>query len=165
VRLTVDGVSQTESFEMTINPNESYTRAETDAKADFWMALYDKAEEGVQAVLEAKAAQATVEEAVATEGASDELRAQGEVIDKLASDFVGSMVSTGTTLVQIISQPTKPLSKFVTLHNIMETSEGPPNEPMLEVYERTAAEIDAAIAAFQTDLAREMARFEELGGA
>jgi hypothetical protein len=162
VRLTVDGVSQQESFEMTMNPNEGYTPAETDAKGDFWMMLYAKTEEGVQAVLEAQRAKATVEAAVSAEGASDDLRTQGEVIDQLADDFIGSMVSTGTTLVQIISQPTKPLSKFVTLHNIMETTEGPPNAPMVEVYERTAAEADAAIAAFQANLATEMAAFDAL---
>ena len=34
------------------------------------------------------------------------------------------------------------MSKLVTLHNIMEHTEGPPNEPWLTVYEKTAAEID-----------------------
>ncbi len=60
VRLTVDGESQTQSFEMQINPNETYTRAETDAKAEAWMALYEKAEDGVQAVLRAQAAREKV---------------------------------------------------------------------------------------------------------
>ncbi len=119
VRLTVDGVSQNESFELMINPNETYSRAETDAKSEFWMALFATAEEGVQAVLVAQAAQGRVAEVVDAAGASDELRAQGEVIDRLAGDFIASMVATGTTLVQIISEPTRPLSKLVTLHNIM----------------------------------------------
>jgi hypothetical protein len=74
------------------------------------------------------------------------------------------MVATGRTLVQIISEPTKPLSKLVTLHNIMESSEGPPNHPMLEVYELTAAEVDAAIAEFRSALDTEMAKFESLSG-
>ena len=37
-------------------------------------------------------------------------------------------------------------------------------DPLIEVYERTAAGIDVAIAAFEANLTREMARFEELGG-
>ena len=100
--------------------------------------------------------------AAAADGASDELKAQAAVIDELSSEFVASMVATGTTLVQIISEPTKPLSKLVTLHNIMETSEGPPNQPLRDVYARTAAEIDEVIASFNSVLETEMAQFDSL---
>ena len=79
VRLTVDGQSQTQSFEMKANPNEIYSRAETDAKADAWMALYEKAEEGVQAVLRAQAAREKV--AGALEG-SGELASQAKKVDR-----------------------------------------------------------------------------------
>ena len=50
-RLTVDGESQTRSFEMKINPNETYTRAQTDEKGKAWMALYKQSEKTVQAIL------------------------------------------------------------------------------------------------------------------
>ncbi len=56
VRLMVDGEVQTQSFELKINPNETYTREQTDAKKNAWMALYRQAEKGVQAVLRAQAA-------------------------------------------------------------------------------------------------------------
>jgi hypothetical protein len=162
IRLTVDGTSQTQSFELKMNPNETYSREETDAKGEFWMELYAKAEQGVQAVLMAQAAQEKVSGAVGASGASDELKAQGAVIDTLCADFIGSMVATGTTLVQIISEPTKPLSKLVTLHNIMETSEGPPNQPLREVYAKAAAEMDKSMSAFKSALEKEMARFNSL---
>ncbi len=48
------------------------------------------------------------------------------------------------------------------LHNIMETTEGPPNQPMLDVYAKTASEIDAAISAFDAALSDEMAQFVKL---
>jgi hypothetical protein len=159
VRLTVDGESQTQSFEIKINPNETYTRAETDAKAKSWMALYEKAEEGVQAVLRAQAARDRVSSAA--EG-SGELAAQAKKIVDLATTFESSMVATGTTLVQIISEPTKPLSILLSLHNVLESSEGPPNQPMLEVYERAEARIDQAMAAFEGEIQPVMDRFETL---
>jgi len=162
VRLTVDGESQTESFELRINPNETYTREQTDALGEFWMELYAKAEDGVQTVLAAKAAQERVSAAIEAGGSSAELKAQGAVVDQLCTDFTGSMVATGTTLVQVISEPTKPLSMLVTLHNILETSEGPPNQPLREVYAKVAREMDASIADFDTALNKEMAKFEEL---
>ena len=146
VRLTVNGESQTESFELKINPNETYTREETDAKAEAWMTLYAKAEEGIQTILRAQAAGAEAQAVLDDPNASaaDKERAQ-EVVD-LTTDFVAGMVATGRTLVQIISEPTRPMSKLVTLHNIMEHTEGPPNAPWLTVYEKTAAEIDGYIA-------------------
>jgi hypothetical protein len=162
VRLSVDGNAQVQTFELNANPSETYSRDETDAKGAFWMELYAKAEEGVQAVLTARAAQEKVATSSEASGASDELKAQGAVIDQLCTDFVGSMVATGTTLVQIISEPTRPLSKLVTLHNIMETSEGPPNQPLREVYARSAAEMDESMATFKSTLDAEMAQFDSL---
>ncbi|MBW2394610.1 MAG: hypothetical protein JRG95_10100, partial [Deltaproteobacteria bacterium] len=161
VRLTVDGQSQNESFELEINPNEEYSREETDRKGKAWMELQVKAEEGVQAVIKARVAKEKVAEAL--EG-SGELASQAAAIDEICSDLEGSLVSTGTTLVQIISQPTKALAKLTMLHNLMETTEGPPNQPWLDVYAKTASEIDAAISTFETQLDQEMAKFDQLNG-
>ncbi len=161
VRLTVDGKSQTQSFELNISPNEKYTRKETDRKGKAWMDLQAKAEEGVQAVLRAHTAREKV--AGALEGSGD-LASRAAAIDKLCADLESTLVSTGTTLVQIISQPTKALAKLTMLHNIMETSEGPPNQPWRDVYAKTSAEMDAAISAFDSSLSKEMALFDELIG-
>jgi len=157
VRLTVDGESQTQSFEMQINPNESYTRAETDAKAVAWTRLYDKAEEGVQAVLRAQAARDRVAVAV---GGSGQAAEQAQRVVELCTNLESNMVATGTTLVQIISEPSKPLAILTMLHNIMETSEGPPNRPWLDVYEKVAGEMDELIAEFDAALEAEMAGFD-----
>jgi hypothetical protein len=148
VRLTVDGKSQTESFELKLNPNETYTREETDAKDEAWMALYNKTEEAIQMVLKAKAAQKKAQEVLESGSASAEQKAQAEKVNQLSTDFVKGMVATGATLVQIISEPTKPLSKLVLLHNNLEHTEGPPNGPWFQVYDKTVAEIDAAMAEF-----------------
>jgi photosystem II stability/assembly factor-like uncharacterized protein len=158
VRLTVDGESQEQTFELKTNPNEKYRRAETDAKAEAWMVLYAKAEEGVQAVLRSRAAR---EKAAAAAEADSGLKAQAEAVEKLCGDFESTMVSTGTTLVQIISEPSKPLAQLTTLHNIMESTEGPPNQPWRDVYAKIAARMDASIAAFDAALTKEMEPFED----
>ena len=56
------------------------------------------------------------------------------------------------------------MSKLVTLHNILEHTEGPPNQPMREVYAKVAAEIDEGRTAFEAALKKEMAKFDELAG-
>ena len=159
VRLTVDGESQTQSFEMKINPNETYSRAETDAKAEAWMTVHEKAEDGVQAVLRAQAAREKMSGAAEGSGQTAE---QAKKIVELCTDLESGMVATGTTLVQIISEPSKPLAILTMLHNIMESGEGPPNRPWLEVYEKVAGEMDAKIAEFDAALAKEMAKYDEM---
>ena len=99
---------------------------------------------------------------VLKKGSSEALKAQGTVVDKLAQDYIASMVATGATLVQIISEKTKPLSKLVTLHNILEHSEGPPNQGVREVYAKVSAEMDEYRSGFEVKLKKEMAKFDEL---
>lgn len=172
VRLTVDGQSQTRTFELRINPNEKYSRKETDEKGEAWMALYAKAEEGAQAVISARAAKEKVAGAIEAakagnmeEGKLKALEAQGAEIVELCTEIEGSLVATGKTLVQIISEPSRPLAQLTTLHNIMETSEGPPNQPWREILADVSAQMDARIAAFQEKLGPAMARLDELAPA
>jgi photosystem II stability/assembly factor-like uncharacterized protein len=147
VRLTVDSESQTQPFELKISPNESYTREETDAKFDFWMQIHAKAEEGMQAVLKARAAK----EKVAT--ASSE---QAAAVVKICDDLEGAVLPVGTTLVEIINERAKLVPKLTWLHNLMETSEGPPNQAMREVFAKVAGEMDAKIATFEAELQKRM---------
>lgn len=156
VQLTVDGVTQTETFQLKLNPNEVYTQAETNAKSEAWLALQAKAEEGVQAVLKARAAN---EKATAAAKANPKLQPQADQVEALCRNFESSMVATGTTLVQIISEPSKPLAQLTMLHNIMEHSEGPPNEPWQQVYSKVAAEIDSLITEFEAALKSGMQPF------
>ncbi|TWU03078.1 Xyloglucanase Xgh74A precursor [Symmachiella macrocystis] len=157
VRLTVDGKSQTQSFELKVNPNETYTRVQTDEKGKAWMALYEQSEKTVQAIL--KAAEAK-KKAVKAAKADPTLKDAADEVAKVADKFEASMVSTGTTLVQIISEPTKPLAFLTSLHNLLEHTEGPPNKPWYQVFEKYSGEIDVKIAEFDKELGKVMAPFE-----
>jgi len=151
-------VTQTQSFELKLNPNEVYSRADTDAKSKAWLTLYAKAEEGVQAVLKARSAS---EQVAAAAEADSSLKQSAAAVEKLCRNFESSMVATGTTLVQIISEPSKPLAKLTMLHNIMEHSEGPPNQSWLKVYSKVAKEMDTKIVKFQNELKATMVPFQK----
>jgi hypothetical protein len=157
VRLTVDGNSQTQSFELKINPNETYTREQTDEKGKAWMALYKQSEKTVQAILRAVEAKKKAAEAAKV---APTLKDAAAEVAKVADKLEASMVSTGTTLVQIISEPTKPLAFLTSLHNLLEHSEGPPNRPWYQVFEKYSGQIDAQIAEFDKELAEAMKPFQ-----
>ena len=162
VCLKVDGEIQTESFEVQINPNEKYTRAETDAKGAFWMKLYAKAEEGIQTVLQARAAKEKVANAISAAAGNQAIADQGAKINTLCDELEGRMMPVGTTLVQIINEKTKLVPKLTWLHNILETSEGPANQGTVDVYNKVASEMDQAMASFNRQLETEMAQFDQL---
>ncbi len=162
-RLTVDGVPFVKSFELKLNPNETFTREQTDAKGEFWLELYDEAHVTIEAILEGQAAQAEVAEVLEGD-VSDEVRAQGAVVDELAQAFTGSMVPTGATLVELISEPTKPIALLQALHNILESGEGPPNNQMHKVFDKVSAEIDESRSAFLAALETELTAFRDLAG-
>lgn len=157
VRLTVDGKSQTQPFELKINPNETYTRAQTDEKGRAWMALYQQSEKTVRAILKGLEAKKSAADAAKTNPA---LKEAADKVAKIADEFEASMVSTGTTLVQIISEPTKPLAFLTTLHNLLEHTEGPPNKPWYQVFEKYSGQIDSQIVEFEKQLAEASKPFE-----
>ncbi len=157
VRLTVDGKTQTESFELKINPNEKYTRDQTDERDKAWMALYAQSEKTVQAILKGLEAK---KKASAAAAANPSLNDAAAKVAKIVDEFEGSMVSTGTTLVQIISEPTKPLAFLTSLHNLLEHTEGPPNRPWYQVFEKYSGQIDVQIAEFERQLAEALEPFE-----
>ena len=70
------------------------------------------------------------------------------------------MVPTGRTLVQIISEPTKPIALLTTLHVLQEHTEGPTNQPWFEVYEQVVELVNGALEQFETDLTAVMVPFE-----
>jgi len=51
--LAFDGKSQTKEFQLSVNPNDPVTAAESEEKFVFWMDLYDNIEASTQKVLAA----------------------------------------------------------------------------------------------------------------
>jgi len=169
VRLTVNGESQTQPFELRINPNETYTEEQTDARFAFWLMVHDKAEEDVQAVLKARALAKRVE--TLTKLAHDKKLGASELkrIDELGAKIIegcqtleGSMVPVATTLAQMISEPAKYNAKLDMISGVVESSEGPISQPTKMVYEEVAAGIDTQLAAFDALVTTEVLQFDEL---
>ena len=166
-RLTVDGHSQTQEFELFINPNEPYTREQTDAKFAFWMELYHNVESSTQDVLAAlkvKQDVAAKVQAMKDAGAAgSKVKAaeqQAAVITTLVDDYEATFVPVGRTLAEIINQPAKIFTKMIWLHNMMEITEGPVSQPMLDVYARLNEERDAANLEYRNNISEALEKLE-----
>lgn len=168
-RLTVDGASQDSEFELFINPNEPYTRKQTDARMVFWLDLYNNVLASSNSVLEAlKLKEDTAARVQAMKdsgaGAADVAAAeeQAAIISGAVDTYEATFVPTGRTLAEIINLPAKIFTKMIWLHNMMEVTEGPVTEPMKNVYKRLNEEQDAANAAYQETVTAALARLDAL---
>jgi hypothetical protein len=166
-RLTVNGVSQSQDFELYMNPNEPYSREQTDARFVFWMDLYQNVEASTQNVLAAlkvKQDIAAKVQALKDSGASDSKVQQAEqqaaLINALVDAYEATYVPTGRTLAEIINQPAKIFTKMIWLNNMMEVTEGPVSQSMKDVYAKLNQQGDATNLEFHENIQEAMAQFD-----
>jgi photosystem II stability/assembly factor-like uncharacterized protein len=168
-RLTVDGVVQESQFELLINPKEMYTRGETDARMAFWMEVYDYVVENSNAIIAALALRddaAARVEALKASGASATAIAEAEknagIIAEAATEYEATFVATGRTLAEIVNLPPKIFSKITFLHQLVETSEGPPTAVMKTQFEKLVELGTEATAEYQAKVKPAMAAFDKV---
>jgi len=165
IRLTVDGKSQTQEFQLSINPNDPATAEESEGRFVFWMDLYDNVEASTQKVLAALAIKADAlarVEALKESGASNAAEAEelAAVIAGIVDAYESTYVPTGRTLAEVINLPAKIFTKMTHLSGTLENSEGLPTKKMLEVYaklEKLSADTDAR---YERDIKPALQAFE-----
>jgi hypothetical protein len=157
-KLSVDGVDHFSDFELLISPNETYSKEQIAAKKKFWMELYESATFNADKIHKADA----IAKEVTTKAKSNKALATPakEVADVVAA-YRSVYIAKGRTLAEIINQPSKIFSKMVWLHNMMESTEGPANQPSLDQFETLKKEMAEADAIYEKDMKIAMAAFEE----
>ncbi len=168
-RLIVDGVIETQDFEVFINPNESYTKEQSDAKFEFWMEMYSNVESTTQSVIKALEMKEKVLEKIkaykdsgAKESKIQKAEEQAKTINTMINKYEGTFVTTGRTLAEIINLPATILSKMAFMSGILDQSEGPATQQMKTVFEKLKKESAETTAAFDTNIKTEMEIFEKL---
>ncbi|VVS91813.1 WD40/YVTN/BNR-like repeat-containing protein [Desulfoluna spongiiphila] len=133
-RLTVGGQSQDQSFELRMNPNETWSQKDADARFELWWRIRDIFEKTNKTIISAMET---------AEGAGEDSE-----IAKEASAFIGKLVPMGANLSQIANEPSKLLSKLQTVHWVLFQSEGRPPQSAYDVVDMLEKEIDAELTAW-----------------
>jgi hypothetical protein len=133
-RLTVDGKSQVQSFDLHMNPNETWTQADADARFDLWWRIRTITEDANKVII----------------GALEMGQAAGEdsELNKQAQAFTGKLLPVGTTLSEMANEPTKLLAKLFSVNWMLIHSEGHPTQSAYDVVDMLDEQIDAEIAAW-----------------
>jgi hypothetical protein len=140
-KLTVDGESQMQSFELRMNPNETWTQADADARFELWWRLrtiFERAHGEIIAAME-----------LAKEAG------EGSVLAERAAAFSGKLVPQGANLSQIANEPPKLLSKLQTVNAMLFHSEGRPPKSAYDVVDAMEKKIDAEIDAWKEFVAKD----------
>jgi hypothetical protein len=140
-RLTVNGKSQVQSFELKMSPNEEYTAEDSAERFKLWWRLRSIFERSNK---EINAAMALAKKA----GKDSELA-------KRASEFAGRLVPQGATLSEIANEPPKMLSKLTTVNWMLFHSEGPPTKSAYAVVDEMEKLIDGEIRAWKDFLSKQ----------
>ncbi len=133
-QLTVDGDTQTQSFDLRMNPNETWTQDDADARFDLWWRVRTITENANKEII------AAMEVA--------EAAGEGSELAKHAAELRDKLVPVGANLSQIANEPAKLLSKLTTVHWMLFHSEGRPTQSAYAVIDQLDGEINAEIEAW-----------------
>ncbi len=168
-KLTVDGVVETQDFELKMSPKEPYTQEQADAKFAFWMEMYNIAEtftnkvnEALKVKEDALAKVEAMETSGAKEGKIKKAQVQAEIIASIVDDYEGAFVSTGRTLAEVINLPATILFKMSFMSGILDHSEGPVTTSMKNEFKELVEEAKAADAKYLANVEPELKKFEKL---
>ncbi len=160
VKLTADGYTEIQDFNVLMNPKESYSQEQADAKFTFWMDMYNQAEARTQKVLAALKTKEEVNEKA--KNANEKAQAQAEIIAKLIDGYEGAYVSTGRTLAEVINLPATILFKMSFMSGILDHSEGPVSGSMQVEYSELIEQANKVDMQFDENLRKELEKFEKL---
>jgi hypothetical protein len=161
VQLTVDGVTETQEFNVYMNPKESYTQKQAEDKFGFWMEIYNQAETRTQKVLKALAKKEEVAELAEASG-NEKAKKQAGLIVELIDSYEGAYVSTGRTLAEVINLPATILFKMSFLSGILDHTEGPVPGSMKAEFSEILKLADTADEEFEAALEKEVRKFEKM---
>jgi hypothetical protein len=162
-KLTVDGQEEIQEFEIFMNPKESYTQEQADAKFAFWMEMYNAAESSTQNVIVTLKVNEEVNakvEAFKKSGASadniEKAEQQAAVISALVTEYEGTYVSTGRTLAEVINLPATILFKMSFMSGILDHSEGPVTQSMKTEFKQLVDDAKVADTKYNSSIKEEL---------
>ena len=93
--------------------------------------------------------------------ANKTLQPRATAVSDVVTAYKAAYIPKGRTLAENINQPSKLYSQMVWLHNMMELSEGPANQPMLDQFAEIKKKMVAADARYDKDIKVAMASFNQ----
>jgi photosystem II stability/assembly factor-like uncharacterized protein len=165
VRLTVDGTSQEQQFEIKMNPRavaSGATRADLIARFEFAQELRDRVTEANEAVIRIRNIKGQVDDRMEA-STNDELEAMGTEVNGKLTDVEGEIYQYRSQSNQDpLNFPIKLNNKLAALLNLVEGSENRPTEQSYDVYQKLSGELDVELGRLQIVINQDVQRLNDL---
>lgn len=165
VRLTVDGESMTQDFEIRMNPRavaDGITVAELQARFDFAIQIRDRVTDANEAVLRMRSIKAQIEDRIEQNDNAELAQLGGAVSDRL-SEVEGEVYQVQNQSNQDpLNYPIKLNNKIAALQNLVEGAETRPTDQSYEVFQTLSTQLEGELEQMNLVIQQDLARLNEL---
>jgi len=166
VRLTVDGKTMTEAFEVKPDPRLNTTAADYAKQLEFALKIRDKLNETHNAIIEIRDVRKQIDDLtkrVAGQQNSKPIIDAGTALNKKLTAIEEALYQTKNQSSQDpLNFPIRLNNKLAALGGVVSGSESPPNDQSFAVYEELAAQIDAQLQALAQIMKTDVPAFNQL---
>jgi photosystem II stability/assembly factor-like uncharacterized protein len=164
VKLTVDGQTLTENFEVKPDPRLATTAADYAKQLDLSLKIRDKLTETHNAIIQIRDVKKQVDDLVKRVGPqSRPIADAGNALTRKLTDVEEALYQTKNQSSQDpLNFPIRLNNKLAALMGVVARSETPPNEQSIEVYNELAGEIDAQLQKLSQIMKTDVPAFNQL---
>ena len=165
VRLTVDGESMTQDFEIKMNPRaiaDGITMADLQERFDFSIQIRDRVTDANEAVLRIRSIKDQIGDRL-DENDNAELQSLGGTVNERLGGVEGEIYQVQNQSNQDpLNFPIKLNNKIAALQNLVEGAETRPTDQSYEVYQTLSTQLDTELEQMQLVIQQDLARLNEL---
>lgn len=165
VRLTVDGESMTQEFEIRMNPRamaDGVTMADLQERFDFSIRIRDRVSEANEAVLRIRSIEAQIADRLEQSDNAELQSLSGTVGDRL-DEVEGEIYQVRNQSNQDpLNFPIKLNNKIAALQNLVEGGETRPTAQSYEVFDTLSTQLDGELEQMNLVIQQDLARLNEL---
>jgi ABC-type transporter Mla subunit MlaD len=164
VKLTVDGQTMTESFEVKPDPRLPTTAADYAKQLDLSLRIRDKLSETHNAILQIRDVKKQIDDLVKRVGPqSRPIADAGNALTRKLTDVEEALYQTKNQSSQDpLNFPIRLNNKLAALMGVVARSETPPNDQSLEVYNELSGQIDAQLQKLSQIMKTDVPAFNQL---
>src|SRR2546429_5364115 len=166
VKLTVDGKTMTESFEVKPDPRLTTTAADYAKQLDLALKIRDKLTETHNAIISIRDVKKQVEDLVkrvAGQPNAKPIADAGSALNKKLTEVEEALYQTKNQSSQDpLNFPIRLNNKLAALLGVVSRSETPPNEQSFAVYDELSAQINAQLQKLSQIMKTDMPAFNQL---
>jgi photosystem II stability/assembly factor-like uncharacterized protein len=163
VKLTVDGQTMTETFEVKADPRLSTTPADYAKQLDLALKIRDKLTETHNAIIQIRDVKKQIDDLVKRVGGPGTIADSGKSLARELTQVEEALYQTKNQSSQDpLNFPIRLNNKLAALMGVVARSETPPNDQSVEVYNDLVAQIDAQLAKLSQIMKTDVPLFNQM---